>query len=254
MFTYKAADGKTTLHGMHSVPVDLRPVAEVSGARQRLWRAGIGEQHRARDVHHAESARPSMDSCVVNLDSRAAPGQGKRDARRDLPETRTGRRSTTWRKGSRRSWNRPYFDKTRVGIYGTSYGGYASVMSLLRHPGRVRRRVRLLAGDRVVSLRHGLHRALHVAAGREQGRVRSWQRHDLCEESEGPADAVLRHGRQQRAPVEYDAAHQRAAAGGKSFDLQVGPDRGPQRPQRRPHDGVLHRESDAKQPQTVSSY
>ena len=28
----------------------------------------------------------------------------------------------------------PYFDKTRVGIYGTSYGGYSAVMSLLRHP------------------------------------------------------------------------------------------------------------------------
>jgi len=31
-------------------------------------------------------------------------------------------------------WSRPYFDKTRVGIFGTSYGGYASAMELLRHP------------------------------------------------------------------------------------------------------------------------
>ena len=30
--------------------------------------------------------------------------------------------------------NRPYIDKNRVGIYGTSYGGYASGMSILRHP------------------------------------------------------------------------------------------------------------------------
>jgi dipeptidyl-peptidase 4 len=30
--------------------------------------------------------------------------------------------------------SRPYVDKTRVGIYGTSYGGYASVMSILRYP------------------------------------------------------------------------------------------------------------------------
>jgi dipeptidyl-peptidase-4 len=29
---------------------------------------------------------------------------------------------------------RPYVDKARVGIYGTSYGGYSSVMSILRHP------------------------------------------------------------------------------------------------------------------------
>jgi dipeptidyl-peptidase-4 len=29
---------------------------------------------------------------------------------------------------------RPYIDGARVGIYGTSYGGYASVMGILRHP------------------------------------------------------------------------------------------------------------------------
>jgi dipeptidyl-peptidase 4 len=29
---------------------------------------------------------------------------------------------------------RPYVDAGRVGIYGTSYGGYAAIMALLRHP------------------------------------------------------------------------------------------------------------------------
>jgi dipeptidyl-peptidase-4 len=29
---------------------------------------------------------------------------------------------------------RPYVDGNRVGIYGTSYGGYASILCLLRHP------------------------------------------------------------------------------------------------------------------------
>ena len=36
--------------------------------------------------------------------------------------------------GVRALWDRPYVDKDRVGIFGTSYGGYASVMELLRHP------------------------------------------------------------------------------------------------------------------------
>ena len=31
-------------------------------------------------------------------------------------------------------WSRPYIDKDRVGIFGTSYGGYTSVMEILRHP------------------------------------------------------------------------------------------------------------------------
>ena len=36
--------------------------------------------------------------------------------------------------GVKALWNRPYIDKDRVGIYGTSYGGYTSVMEILRHP------------------------------------------------------------------------------------------------------------------------
>jgi dipeptidyl-peptidase-4 len=36
--------------------------------------------------------------------------------------------------GVKALWNRSYFDKGRVGIYGTSYGGYTSAMQLMRHP------------------------------------------------------------------------------------------------------------------------
>ena len=56
MFTYKAADGKTTLHGLIQFPVELRSGEEVSGARARVRRPGVGQQHRARDVRHAERA------------------------------------------------------------------------------------------------------------------------------------------------------------------------------------------------------
>jgi dipeptidyl-peptidase-4 len=31
-------------------------------------------------------------------------------------------------------YNRPYFDRTRVGIHGSSYGGYSAAMTILRHP------------------------------------------------------------------------------------------------------------------------
>jgi dipeptidyl-peptidase-4 len=36
--------------------------------------------------------------------------------------------------GVKSLWNRPYVDKYRVGIFGGSYGGYASILCLLRHP------------------------------------------------------------------------------------------------------------------------
>ena len=91
MFTYKAADGKTTLHGTIQFPSTFDPAKKYPVLVERLRRAGVGEQHRARDVHHAERDRPSTAFSCVNLDSRAAPGQGKRVARRDLPEARAGR-------------------------------------------------------------------------------------------------------------------------------------------------------------------
>ena len=33
--------------------------------------------------------------------------------------------------GVKALWSRPYFDKTRVGIYGTSYGGLAALLAML---------------------------------------------------------------------------------------------------------------------------
>ena len=36
--------------------------------------------------------------------------------------------------GVKALWTRPYFDRARVGIFGSSYGGYTSAMELLRHP------------------------------------------------------------------------------------------------------------------------
>jgi dipeptidyl-peptidase-4 len=36
--------------------------------------------------------------------------------------------------GIRALWDRPYVDRERVGIYGTSYGGYAAAMAVLRYP------------------------------------------------------------------------------------------------------------------------
>ena len=51
--------------------------------------------------------------------------------------------------GVKALWNRPYFDKARVGIYGTSYGGYSSLMCVLRHPEVFRAGVGVVAGHRL---------------------------------------------------------------------------------------------------------
>ena len=57
MFTYKAADGKTTLRGLISFPSNFDPAKKYPALVLGLRRPGVGQQHRARDVRGAEPAR-----------------------------------------------------------------------------------------------------------------------------------------------------------------------------------------------------
>lgn len=70
---------------------------------------------------------------VASLDSRSAGGRGKKllDAiYQKLGVTEIDDQAA----GVKALRERPYVDGTRVGIHGTSYGGYASILCLLRHP------------------------------------------------------------------------------------------------------------------------
>ena len=87
----------------------------------------------ARESFVTPSAIAEYGFLVVNLDSRAAPGMGKRTL--DSIYLKLGQvEIDDMAEGVKALWSRPYVDKARVGMYGTSYGGYSSVMSLLRHP------------------------------------------------------------------------------------------------------------------------
>jgi dipeptidyl-peptidase 4 len=70
---------------------------------------------------------------VLNLDSRAVPGLGKRTL--DSLYLKLGQTEIDdMAEGVKALWNRPYFDRNRVGIYGTSYGGYSAAIGILRRP------------------------------------------------------------------------------------------------------------------------
>jgi dipeptidyl-peptidase 4 len=70
---------------------------------------------------------------VVTLDLRSAGGRGKRAL--DAIYLKLGVAEVDdAAAGIRALRTRPYVDADRVGICGTSYGGYVSVMALLRHP------------------------------------------------------------------------------------------------------------------------
>jgi dipeptidyl-peptidase 4 len=79
------------------------------------------------------SALAEYGFLVLQLESRGVPGTGKRAL--DSLYLKLGQAEIDdIAEGVRSLWPRPYFDQRRVGIFGTSYGGYASLMELLRHP------------------------------------------------------------------------------------------------------------------------
>ena len=127
-------------------------------------------------------------------------------------------------------------------MYGTSYGGYSSVMSILRHPDV-------------------------YAAASASSPVTAWNHYDTIyterymwipqENKDGyEAGSAMKYASnlKGRLMLYYGTADnnvhpsnmmQLIAAlqqAGKSFEVQVGPDRGHSGINHRPHDGVLHRE------------
>lgn len=131
VYSYLAADGKTKLYGEAWFPINFDPsrkypilTSEYGGPA-----AGTGVS----ENFSAGNAQTEYGFIMVALSSRAAPGMGKRtldDIYLKLGQTEMDDMA----EGIKALWNRPYVDKDRVGIYGTSYGGYTAAMEILRHP------------------------------------------------------------------------------------------------------------------------
>lgn len=132
MFTYKAADGKTVLHGTIQFPSSFDPTRKYP-ALVSVYGGPASTSNTARETFVVPSPITEYGFLLINLDSRAVPGQGKRTL--DEIYMKLGQvEIDDMAEGIKALWTRPYFDKARVGIYGTSYGGYSAVMALLRHP------------------------------------------------------------------------------------------------------------------------
>lgn len=130
LFTYKAADGVTTLHGLLHKPSNFDPSRKYP-VLVTVY-AGPGSNG-ARETFTLPSAMTEYGFIVLSLDSRSASGRGK--AFMDVIYEKLGTVEVDDQAaGVRALWDRPYIDRNRVGIFGTSYGGYVSAMALLRHP------------------------------------------------------------------------------------------------------------------------
>ncbi|HEY4321623.1 MAG TPA: DPP IV N-terminal domain-containing protein [Gemmatimonadales bacterium] len=132
MFTYLAADGKTKLYGELEFPSTFDPNKKYPLLMSVYGGPGAGNTV---PTENFSTGSPTTEYGFVTvlLTSRAVPGMGKRtldDVYLKLGQTEMDDMAN----GIKSLWDRSWMDKERVGIYGTSYGGYTSVMEILRHP------------------------------------------------------------------------------------------------------------------------
>jgi dipeptidyl-peptidase-4 len=129
-FTFTGADGVTRLHGMLHKPSNFDP------SRQYPVLVSVyagPATNGARETFTLPNALTEYGFLVVTLDSRSAAGRGKRFLDAIYLKLSTVEIDDQ-AAGVRALWDRPYVAKGRAGIFGTSYGGTASLMALLRHP------------------------------------------------------------------------------------------------------------------------
>ena len=189
----------TDLHGMLHFPSNFDP-----NKKYPLLVSVYGgpNTNKAKETFTLPNAMTEYGFLVAELDSRSASGRGKKFL--DAIYTKLGvTEIDDQAAGVKSLWSRPYLNKDKVGIYGTSYGGYASVMCLLRHPDVFQA---ASGSSPVTDWRHYdsiyTERYMWIPQENKEG-YDAGQRHDLRRQTERPPDAVLRHAGQQRASVQF---------------------------------------------------
>ena len=224
LFSYKSADGQTTLYGVIQFPSNFDATKKYP-VLVPVYGGPAAASNTPREAFVPPSSLAEFGFLIVNLDSRAAPGRGKRVL--DQIYLKLGQAEIDdMAAGVKALAGRPYVDAARVGMYGTSYGGYTSVMSLLRYP-------------------------QVYAAASASSPVTAWYHYDsiyterymwIPQENKAgyEAGSAMTHARELkgRLMLYYGTADNNVhpsnamqliaalQAAGKSFDVQVGPDRG----------------------------
>jgi len=129
-FTYTTGDGVTTRVGMLTKPSNFDPAKKYPV----LFSVYDGPAtNGARETFAAPSALAEYGFLIVTLDTRSAAGLGKK-ALDAIYLKLGGVEIDDLAAAARYLGTLPYVDARRIGIFGTSYGGFASAMALLRYP------------------------------------------------------------------------------------------------------------------------
>ncbi|PKL84266.1 MAG: peptidase [Ignavibacteriae bacterium HGW-Ignavibacteriae-3] len=222
LFTFKAADGVTDLHGMLSFPSNFDP-SEKYPLLVSVY--GGPETNGAREIFSAPNPLAEFGFVIASFDSRSAAGRGKK-----FMDPYYGNLGIVemddQAEGVKYLGTRPYINKERVGIFGTSYGGTASAMCLLRFPDLFHAAVAnsgvmdFRNYDNIYTERHqGL--ADENSAGYDRGNAMTYAKnlkghlmiyYGTSDNNVHPANSLQLIDALQRE--------------GKSFEVQVGPDKG----------------------------
>jgi len=130
VFTFTAADGVTELHGMIHFPSNFDSTKKYPVI---LSNYGGPATNAFRETFTLPDPLTEYGFLVLNIDGRNVRGRGK-----ELLDQLYGNlgfvEMDDFAAGVKSLYDRPYFDKDRVGVYGTSYGGTTSATLLLRYP------------------------------------------------------------------------------------------------------------------------
>ncbi len=222
LIRFPAADGKTELFGMLHKPSNFDP-----GKKYPLLVSVYAgpATNGARETFATPNPLTEFGFLVASFDSRSAGGRGKKflDAIylklgvTEIDDQAAGVRSLR---------DRSYVDAERVGIFGTSYGGFASILCLLRHPDVFQA---ACASSPVTDYRHYdtiyTERYLWTPQGNKEG-YDAGSAVALADKLKGRLMLYYGTADDNVHPSNTLQLVQALQRAGKSFELQVGPDAG----------------------------
>jgi dipeptidyl-peptidase-4 len=224
LFTFPSADPSVTLHGLIRFPPDF-DASRRYPVLLTVYAGPDADSTTATELFTPPSAVTGFRVLLVTLNTRAAPGRGKRlldSIYLKLGQTEVDDLAA----GIRALDTRPYVDPARVAIYGTSYGGYASLLAILRYPdlfaaASASSPVTTWANYDTIYTERYMRTPQENAAGYEAGSAMTYvgNLHGRLLLYYGTADNNVH-------PSNTLQLIQALQEAGKSFDVQVGPDKG----------------------------
>ena len=225
--TFRSHVDGTALHGRLTLPPDFDPDRSYPAILGSVYTDAVRNQWGGRTAHPTwglDQYLAQEGYILLNVDMRGSWGRG-RDHRRGIRLDYGGMDIEDLESGVRFLETLGYVDMDRVGLWGSSYGGLMTAMSLFRKPGLYAAGV---AGAPATSVWHALTGQMAVMLGPDDSPAEYADSSPFMH-AEGLADPLMIiHGMRDRVVLYRDTLTlvQRLIMLGKDVDLVTLPDSG----------------------------